>query len=179
MRLFFRTISSANLPAWYLASVFLLATVVPIRAQELPSGWRRPTRAESSGQWRQKSQTRFVVVKGDFDGDGKLDSAELLVNPSTKQLGPFVVLAATFQWQMLDKPYDVGDFDRFGIDFVKPGRYETACGKGYGDWACAHGEPNSLTLAHPGINFFYTESSNSFYYWDQKTKAFREVVMSD
>jgi hypothetical protein len=148
-------------------------------AQELPSGWRRPSPTEASGPWRDKSQTRFLVVKSDFDGDGKLDTAELLVNPLTNQFALFVNLASTGKWQLINKPFDLKSLDRFGINHVKPGKYETACGKGYGDWACAHGEPDWLKLSNPGIDFFYTESSDSIYYWDQQSKEFREVVMSD
>ena len=155
----------------------LLSTVA--RAQDLPEGWRRPTRSESSGDWRKKNPTRFVVVKGDFDGDGRPDVAELLVNPSTKQFALFVSLSSAQKWQMLNKPYDMAAFDRFGIDNPKPGKYETACGKGYGDYACAHGEPDWLKLTTPAIDFFYTESSESVFYGDTKAKQFREALISD
>lgn len=148
-------------------------------AQEPPVGWRRPSQAEAADKWRQKSRTRFLVVRADFDGDGKLDDAELLVNPSAKQFALFVRLASKKQWELIDKPFDVGSLDRFGIDLVKPGKYETACGKGYGDYACAHGEPDLLKLSNPAIDFFYTESSDRIFYWDSNTKAFREILMSD
>jgi len=148
-------------------------------AQEPPAGWRRPSLAETAAKWRQKSPTRFFTVRGDFDGDGKPDIAELLVNPSRSQFALFVKLASADTWQLLDKPYDLKSLGRFGIEVVKPGKYETACGKGYGDWACANGEPDWLRLAHPGIDFFYTESSDSIYYWDTQSKKFRQVVMSD
>jgi hypothetical protein len=148
-------------------------------AQEFPAGWRRPFPVEIADKWRQKSPTRFSKVKGDFDGDGKPDIAELLVNPSRSQFALFVKLASADTWQLLDKPCDLKSLGRFGIDVVKAGKYETACGKGYGDWACAHGEPDWLRLSNPGIDFFYTESSDSIYYWDRQSNQFREVVMSD
>jgi hypothetical protein len=174
-----RNLLFASAPV-YLLYVFVAAFFPTlVLAQELPKGWRRPTKTEVSNRWRLKSTSRFVTVEGDFDGDGRSDIAELLVNPSRKQLGLFVRLSSDQKWQLLDKPYAMGDFDRFGIDYVKPGKYETACGKGYGDWACAHEEPEWLKLARPAIDFFYTESSDSIFYWDQNTKRFREVVMSD
>jgi hypothetical protein len=150
-----------------------------VLAQELPKGWRRPTHSETSDEWRKKSPDRFVAVKGDFDGDGKPDIAELLVNPSAKQFALFVSLSSNRNWQLLAKSDAMGNFDRFGIDYVKPGKYETACGKGYGDYACAHGEPDLLELKRPAIDFIYTESSDTIYYWDQKSKSFQAVLMSD
>lgn len=161
------------------ALIFLVALLSSIvLAQELPEGWRRPTRSETSGAWRKESPTRFLVVRGDFDGDGKQDVAELLVNPSIKQFGVFVKLAAAGQWHSLIT-FDLEAIGRYAIDFVKPGKYKTACGKGYGDYACAHGEPDFLVLKHPAVDFIYTHSSDIIYYWDQKSKTFLEVQMSD
>jgi hypothetical protein len=152
---------------------------IAVRAQgTLPSGWREPTREEASGSWRQKSPTRFLKVEGDFNGDGKSDVAQILVDPSKNKFGLFVKFGGAGQWQLVFD-YDLAFLGRYGIDFVKPGKYETACGKGYGDWACAHKEPDWLQLSNPGIDLFYTESSESIYFWDQPSKKFREVVMSD
>jgi hypothetical protein len=158
----------------FLAALFSSVAV----AQELPEGWRRPTRSETSGAWRKESPTRFLVIKGDFDGDGKQDIAELLVNPSIKQFGVFVKLAGAGQWQPLIT-FDLDAIGRYAIDFVKPGKYKTACGKGYGDYACAHGEPDFLVLKHPAVDFIYTHSGDIIDYWDQKSKSFHEVQMSD
>jgi hypothetical protein len=148
-------------------------------AQELPAGWRRPTSAESSDEWRQKSQTRFLAVTGDLDGDGKPDVAELLIDLSASQFALFVRLASTGKWQRVGEPVAIKWLDRFGIDLVKPGKYKTACGKGYGDDACAHGEPEVLKLSTSAVDFFHTESSDSIVYWDVGKKAFRETLISD
>ena len=145
----------------------------------LPTGWRRPTPAEASGEWRQKSTAKFLVAKGDFDGDGKLDTAELLVNPSTKQFAMFVKLSSARKWQLVGQPFDLNVFDRFGIALVRRGKYKTACGKGYGDYACAHGEPDFLKVSTAAIDFFYMESSDSIFYWDPRAGKFVEVLMSD
>jgi hypothetical protein len=147
--------------------------------QDLPTGWRVANTAERSSSWRKKSPTRFLRVEGDFDGDGKSDTAEILINSAKNQFAVFVNLAAKHQWQILVEPVDLASLDRFAIAIVKPGRYETACGKGYDDSFCAQGEPDYLVLAHPAINFIYTESSDSIFYWDGKTKSFREIAMSD
>jgi hypothetical protein len=146
--------------------VFLAALLSPImRAQDLPEGWRRPTRSESSDEWRKKSPTRFLVVNGDFDGDGKQDVAELLVNPSAKQFGVFVRLAGTGKWQALIT-FDLEAIGRYAIDFVKPGKYKTA-------------SRDVLVLKHPAIDFIYTHSGDIIYCWDEKSESFHDIVMSD
>jgi hypothetical protein len=66
-----------------------------------------------------------------------------------------------------------------GIHLVKPGRYETACGKGYGEEFCSHGEPKFLKLATDAIDLFRQESADSIAYWDQKRNMFALVQMSD
>ena len=160
------------------AAVMALTQLTTAAQGNLPSGWREPTREEASGSWRQKSPTRFLKVEGDFNGDGRLDVAQILVDPSTRKFGLFVKFGSAGQWQLL-LALDLTFLGRYGIDYVKPGKYETACGKGYGNWACAHNEPDWLQLSHPGIDLFYTESSDSIYFWDQPSKKFRKVVMSD
>ena len=98
---------------------WIMLTVSPVFGQGIfPNGWRRITQAEAADDWRQKSRTRYLLVKGDFDGDGKSDTAELLLNPSANQFALFVKLASSAKWQMLGEPFDVKVLDRFGIDLV-------------------------------------------------------------
>ena len=59
-----------------LVSAYSIAHVSVQRT--LPAGWRLPRAVEATGAWRKKSPTRFLVVRGDFDGDGREDVAELL-----------------------------------------------------------------------------------------------------
>jgi hypothetical protein len=148
-------------------------------AQNPPSGWRRPSASQVSSAWRQKSHGKFLVVRGDFDGDGKSDRAELLVNDSANQFALFVRLASSEKWNRISQPFDLSLLGNNGIDLVKPGRYKTACDKGYGDFACAHGEPEFLDLSTAAIDFFQAESSDSIFYWEGATKSFRETLMSD
>src|SRR6266849_2157754 len=81
--------------------IFLAALLSPVAlAQELPEGWRRPTRSEASSEWRKENPTRFLVVRGDFDGDGKQDVAELLGSEAGHQCALFVRLSGAHnKWQ--------------------------------------------------------------------------------
>jgi hypothetical protein len=160
--------------------IFLAALLSGVAvAQDLPKGWRRPTKAETSDDWRNKSRARFLTVTGDFDGDGQPDLAELLVNPSLKRWAVFVKLHSTGRWQRIGDENEMDWLGNMGIAPVKPGKYETACGKGYGDEFCAHGEPKYLKLATDAIDMFAEESADSMVYWDQKKQVFRLIQMSD
>jgi hypothetical protein len=147
-------------------------------SSNLPSGWRLPIKQELESSWRQKSPTKFVIVKGDFDGDGKVDLAQILINPSRRSFGLFVLLSSSEKWELLGDG-DLRSFERFGIDQVQPGRYETACGKGYGDYACANSEPDFLVLTNKAIDYIYTESSDTIFYWDKHSHKFNKALMSD
>src|SRR4030081_3006757 len=86
--------------------------------QALPAGWRKPTPTEAIGSWRKKSSSRFLVVRGDFDGDGRDDIAELLVSDSGKSFGLFVWLSSQRRWQSIhgaDAP-----LGNLGIGLVLP-----------------------------------------------------------
>ena len=64
-----------------------------------------------------------------------------------------------------------------GISKVSPGEYETACGKGY--FECGPDEPEVLVLKLPGIDYFRFASANSFFYWDNASKSFKRIWISD
>ena len=59
---------------------------------------------------------------------------------------------------------------------VPPGRYTTAKGKGYDTPAT---DPDELVLSGPAIDLIYTESSDTFFWWDPKRQSFREVAITD
>ncbi len=143
----------------FIATTFLTTA----HAQSLPSGWQHPMKAEVADAWRDKSGSRFLVVKGDFDGDGKADLAELLVNRSRRKWAIFVKLGATTRWQRVGDENEMDWLGGMGINVVKPGRHETACGKGYGEEFCAHGEPNYLKLTTDAIDVFKEESDGQRY----------------
>lgn len=163
----------------YLLCVFVAAFFPTlVLAQELPKGWRRPTLSETSGVWRRKSPTRFVRVKGDFDGDGKSDVAALLVNRSGQQCALFVWLSSQSNqpprpiWQA-----EKGGLGKIGIQLVHPGKYETSCSADPS--SCDPQTPTSVNLKNYGIGFFSHGETSSFAYWDEAMKKFRWVPMGD
>lgn len=135
-----RDLQFRSVPQYCVCVCLTLLLSADAFAQELSRGWRRPSPTETSDKWRQKNRTRFLTIKADFDGDGKPDMAELFVNSSTNQFGVFVRLADSGVWLELVKG-DLRSLPDVGIAAAKRGRYKTACGKGYGDYACAMANP--------------------------------------
>jgi hypothetical protein len=148
-----------------------------VMAQHTPD-WRVPTKsdfADESG-WRQNDKTLYLTVKADFDGDGKQDNVSLLINDKKNKMGLFAELSS------LPDKIKLAEDDKtviqiMGVTVAMPGKYKTACGKGY--WACEKGEPATLNLKLPAIDYFKEESANSFFIWNKKTKQFERVWMSD
>jgi hypothetical protein len=160
----------------------LILGVGAISGQDkFPKGWRTPTRVEATGDWRQKSRTRFLKVTADFDGDGKPDVAYLLMNDSPKRFGLFVQLSSQpGDWQLLHQGYlrsSVSGFPDLGIDVVRPGKYDTLCGDDPS--ACGPDTPGTLNLRTSAIEFFAYGETSTYYYWDRKAKKFLGLAMSD
>jgi hypothetical protein len=129
-------------------------------------------------EFRRKAPNHFLVVKGDFNGDGVQDEALLLVNQRTQKMGFFVCLttATGCDWHRLEV-MEIAFFDVMGIAKVKPGKYETACGKGY--WECGKDEAERLKTKRDAVEFFKDASASSVYVYNPATHKFVSVATSD
>lgn len=163
------------------AVAFLVTPVTLVLAGDmaLPNGWRMPTKLELGDDWRQRDAEKFSVATGDFNGDGILDRALLLVSRSGKRAGLYVFLSerAGFKVYALDVRNSTEILPAMGIAKVIPGRYKTACGKGY--WACKKNEPSEMLVQHDALEYFKTESASSYFYWNGQVKSFERVWISD
>ncbi len=160
------------------AAVLLLGLTTLCSAQQLPAGWTKPPANLTGQQFREKDSNHFLVVKGDFDGDGVQDKALLLVDQHNHKMGFFVCLttATGCDWHRLEV-MDIAFLDVMGIARVKPGEYETACGKGY--WECGKDEPEKLKTKRDAVEFFKDESASSVYVYNPITRKFGSVATSD
>ena len=161
--------------------LFTLAFLFPLGlfAQDF-DGWRKPNNKELGDDysWRKDDINLYLTAKADFDGDDNEDEAFLLINNKENTIGLFVSLSSQGKKSVLletieDKKNIIG----MGIKAAKPGKYKTACGKGY--WDCKKGEPAQLNLKMSAIDLFQYESANSFFVWNNKAKKFKRIWMSD
>ena len=119
-------------------------------------------------------------VRADFNGDRIPDDAWILLRSTEVGWSVWARLsrkgAPAKMIQLVEWQRDAGAQYQ-GIALVTPGRYETACGKGY--WECKPGEPKVLKLIRPSIEFFKFESASSIFFWDPKMSKFHQVWTSD
>jgi GH18 family chitinase len=159
-------------------TLLLIALAGVCSAQVMPTGWTKPASKLTRQDFRQKDPNHFLVVTGDFNGDGVQDKAMLLVNQRTQKLGFFVCLTTETgcDWHRLEV-MDIAFLDVMGIAKVKPGQYDTACGKGY--WECGKDEPEKLSTKRDAVEFFKDESASSVYVYNPKTRKFISIATSD
>jgi hypothetical protein len=167
-------------------TLFIVSPIISINNVLLPIGWRFPTINElSDDSLRMKSSNKYIKAIADFNCDNILDEAYLLISIKSNSEGLFVRLSINkneFKWIMLDS---INRNDNYliklsmGIDTVAPGRYPTACGKGY--WECNknENEPETLFIKNVALDYFLFESANSFYYWDKNIGSFKRIWISD
>jgi len=144
-----------------------------------PRGWRLPSRGETAQSWRANSPSRYLSVNGDFTGDGNIDTAMILVQSDGSGLAPFVALAASGherRFLQAEETNPISYLPDEGMKLLRPGKYMTTCGKGYG---CSENEKESVTISTDAIEFFKYEGPARMIYWDKSKGAMSEVWLSD
>lgn len=142
--------------------------------------WRNPSGSEISDDWRKKDINKYLITMGDFNGDGVTDTAKLLVRADGSAFGLFAFVSQedhTFKTYLLDENKDMRFMHGMGITKASPGLYKTACGKGY--WVCGADEMPEISIQYDAINYFKTESANSFFYWNRQASNFKRIWISD
>jgi hypothetical protein len=148
-----------------------------------PAGYRLPVESDFKFDWSDNRGTMPTPFRAqaDFDGNGIADDVWLLPTQAGNGFGVFVFLRSRTGAATMMRLTSARNAppQRYTVGVANPGHYETACGKGYGDFACAHGEPKKLGLKLPGILFSLTESASSIFWWDAHTATFRRTLISD
>lgn len=163
--------------------VLIFCTIVYAYGAEpqliIPPGWRLPTKLELSDLWRTDDTNRFAVANGDFDTDGTTDLAYLLVSKRDKRVGLFTSLSRNPSGKpmLLAQEANPMLIQVMGVSTIKPGKYRSACGKGY--WDCVKGESEEIQLDNEALVYFKHESSSSYFYWDKPSKSLKRVWISD
>ncbi|HEV7693359.1 MAG TPA: hypothetical protein VGO52_21165 [Hyphomonadaceae bacterium] len=152
-----------------LATIVALSVCSIASAQTPPPGWVRPTDAELQGsdfKARQAKPGKALAVQADFNGDGKQDSAELLIKRGSQTFALFAFIAGAVEpIQIVTSKLEF--LERMGVAVSPPGRYETACARGLDrtDPNCERGE-KFIQTKHPSISYFIFESGGDNLYWD-------------
>jgi hypothetical protein len=169
-------------------TVILLFISIAYAGKSIPRGWRVPINSEMQNEndendkWRNSDKNKYLLVEGDFNGDGVRDEARLLISKKNQpRLGLFAFVSqkdGTFKtFLLIEVSKDPSYFQALGIEKVSPGEYLTACGKGITD--CEPGEPDKVLLIYDGINFFKEGSASMYFYWESVTKDFKKTYIDD
>jgi hypothetical protein len=154
---------------------------------EPPHGWRVPLPSEAmpegDGSWRAPRPDHALKVSADFDGDGVVDHAALLVRESDRRLGVFVAVGRDHSWRQVDAAEssmkgvldDPALISVIGIEVAAPGKYVTYCGRGYSD--CSPSAPKDVTIKKPGLVLFKAESWSVLFYWDDESRRFTAMPL--
>ena len=172
---------TANVLKSLLASIVFTGVLVAQAGLTAPSGYRFPNDADYSGAWKEFRADMPVpfVVRSDFDGDGRQDEVWLLPAIGGHGFGLFAFMGTSNgspRVVALERD-PKSEAQGFGVALVEPGRYKTACGKGY--WECARDEPEVLNLKLPSVEFFKFESASSVFWWDRRSERFKRTAISD
>lgn len=157
----------------------VLGVMVPASAVTAANVPNRVTRGDVYGyedmKLRNASPNLYLMAEGDYDGDGVRDVA-VFVKTADGKADAVVVSGKTKQIYRLERGIDLKvAMPRMGVRTVKPGTYQTACGKGSGDER-APCEP-SVTARHDAVEVFTFEVGATLYVW--RGKGFRGSVTSD
>lgn len=166
-----------------IAVVFSIFFPVGACATEEIEGRRFPGESDYLDDWatyRESLPTPFFV-EADFDGDGRTDEAWILISTDETEWGLFVIMVPeNGEREVIElgrnSMEDQGP-QSMGISLTPPGKYKTACGKGY--YECEGDETEYLNLKFAGIDYFRFESANSIFHWDAREKKFKRTWISD
>ena len=163
-----------------LAAFVMWSAVVAQTATSVPPGYRVPGGSDYTGGW-QENRAQFPTpfhVRADFNGDDLLDDGWILLAESGQGFAFFVSLGTrdgAGRWLKLD---DGIYAQAVALRVVRPGRYATACAKGYGS-GCRPNKPKALRLVRPGIELLQFESGSSYFWWNANAGTFERTWISD
>ncbi|MFC1859129.1 hypothetical protein ACFL9U_14060 [Thermodesulfobacteriota bacterium] len=175
-----KTEHKSSIIAILFAVLFINGAVTCSSSSLIPVGWRMPEVTDYSEiTISLHNNEPPAKVIADFDGDGFIDQAYILINDKQKKWGLFVF------WRLKSgqgkiQEIDEHEFDsqiHMGISLLSPGSHKTACGLGY--YECEAGEPTEIKLSNPGIGYFVIGSAYSVYFWDDKGQKLKQVWLSD
>jgi|ERR1043166_4951115 hypothetical protein len=162
-----------------ITAFLLMAAVVSWAGTDsLPGGWRFPTEADFSGNWveyRDRFPTPFHV-SADFNGDGLIDHAWILIRETGVGFGLFVFLHGKNGPSRVIEVFShlecCAQF--YALALAPPGRHSAVCGD-----ECSPEKRTSVLLKNPGFEFITLGTASGLYYWSPSANHFRSIPVAD
>ncbi|MDH5546603.1 MAG: hypothetical protein OEZ43_13495 [Gammaproteobacteria bacterium] len=145
--------------------------------------WRFPSEQDIKWDWLEYKNIlpEPYHAAGDFNGDGKVDDAWILIDKENENYWSLIVFLSTDgdkkRLVKLEESNAKVPAQAYGIVVKPPGSYKVACEKGHVSLNnCKNG--NILTK-NTSINLFRFESSSSIFFWEEKSASFLRFWESD
>lgn len=163
-----------------LGLIFCLAACASnTRNVALTDGWRVADKEDAVDDWARFNSPNKII--DDFNGDGKADIAQILINENSKTGFKLVVEVSGIdkinQFKLVENPEIAAQST--AIELLNPSNevWESACSKGY--WDCEKDEIRQFKITKPSIQFCYIESACTVFLWSDRNKEFIEIPISD
>ncbi len=136
--------------------------------------------ADYTKEWVEYRQTLPVPfhVSGDFNGDGLIDHAWILIGDGRDAFGVFVLLGRTNSSPRVIEVLSYRECcaQSYAIALAPPGRHLTLCGRSA---ECPASDPKFITLKNPGFEFMKLGAAGALFYWNPRSNDFRSTPVSD
>jgi len=156
----------------------LLLSLVGISLSAHAECWKSFPVDIGAQEWRASSKNHFVRAEGDFDGDGKMDLAELVVSCDGSRVVVILILGAeprNAKRQILtDIPAD--QVQVYGVRSASASAYR---GVGKSGELGRDAPQEEITTTFDSVEVFKNEGVSSIFYWNPVSKKFCRLWISD
>lgn len=149
----------------------------------IPEGWRLLNDNELAVESEIRGQCEWDKCRtahGDWNGDGRVDGAGLLVREDGSEAGLWVFFYrddATWDWMLVREFPDIEQVLDMGLESGKAGVYKLPC---FEEYNCPAGaEYKEVTFKNEVINVYSFEISAHYLVWNDDARKFDEYWFSD
>ncbi len=152
--------------------VVLLLALAAWAQKDFPSGWHKPTAQELGARG-----DKDLVVKADFDGDGKPDTAYILTDDRERTVGVLAFLSSTSRWAKGDGE-KIAELQKWAITELPAGEYKTACDQKTEDYECSTGVGDAIKLEHPAVKLTVKGGPTVVFSWDAASEGLKHALIA-
>jgi hypothetical protein len=153
---------------------FLITNSVYASGPTLPKQYRFPTEEELSAEWRKGDADKYATIAADFNGDGLVDGAFLVVDEKHKKLVLMIVLINkdfSETWLKLQS-MDLAALKYQGIALIRPSTVTVYKGE------AVENNKQAKTLKFNSIKSFSSEGPSSVFFWNPSKQRFHQLWLT-
>lgn len=163
-------------------ALLLVAPVPAGNEPASPEGWRQMTVEERSIDAAMRQDCEWddcASTRGDWNGDGRLDGAILLIKQDGSASGLWAFFddgEGGWQWVLAESYDDPTTPAYMGLLRQEPATFRVLC---WGYEPCDADGSRDVSLTLPAIDVMYFESSGHYLVWNAASERFDEIWYAD